>query len=208
MRTQARGLAEAIADKVVEHVTAKAGAWNLARLGLGRPEPFPGFEPPWPDVLISCGRRSIPRALDARRRGGDRPFLVHIQDPRGAAPKFDFVVAMAHEPHRRRTPRDQGRHRIARSDARKTRGGRKQLARAAGRARTLRGRYRRRRSARQAFHPRRHKAAYRRPGSAAHRRRAWPSDHAVPPDTTRDARSAGGHLPRRSPRLRLGPRRR
>ena len=97
MRTQARGLAEAIADKVVEHVTPKAAAWDFARLGWGRPELFPGFAPPWPDVLISCGRRSIPRVLDARRRGGDRPFLVHIQDPRGAAPKFDFVVAMAHD---------------------------------------------------------------------------------------------------------------
>ncbi len=97
MRTQARGLAAAIADRIVEKTTPTAPAWSLARLGWSRPAPFAGFAPPWPDVLVTCGRRSIPYALETRRRGGRAVFLVHVQDPRGAAARFDAVVAMDHD---------------------------------------------------------------------------------------------------------------
>lgn len=97
MRTQARGLAAAIADRVVEKTTPALNAWSPARLGWTRPPPFEGFAAPWPDVLVTCGRRSIPHALEARRRSDGRVFLVHVQDPRGAAARFDAVVAMAHD---------------------------------------------------------------------------------------------------------------
>ena len=48
-------------------------------------------------MLVSCGRRSIPHALEAKRLSGGRTFIVHVQDPRGAAARFDFVVAMDHD---------------------------------------------------------------------------------------------------------------
>ena len=97
MRTQARGLAAAIADRVHEKVSPGRDLMNLLRVGRAGRAAVAELEPPWPDVLVSCGRRSIPSALVTRRRGGERPFLVHIQDPRGAAARFDFVVAMAHD---------------------------------------------------------------------------------------------------------------
>jgi mitochondrial fission protein ELM1 len=97
MRTQARGLAAAIADRVVERTTPPLSAWSPARLGWIPPRPFEGFAAPWPDVLVSCGRRSIPHALEAKRRSGGGVVLVHVQDPRGAAARFDAVVAMAHD---------------------------------------------------------------------------------------------------------------
>jgi mitochondrial fission protein ELM1 len=97
MRTQARGLAAAIAGQVSERTTPPIAGWSPARLGWTRPRPFDGFDAPWPDVLISCGRRSIPHALEARRRSGGKVFLVHVQDPRGAATRFDAIVAMAHD---------------------------------------------------------------------------------------------------------------
>ena len=97
MRTQARGLAAAIAGRVVERTTPPLAAWSPARLGWMRPPPFEGFTAPWPDVLVTCGRRSIPHALEAKRRSGGKVFLVHVQDPRGAAARFDAVVAMDHD---------------------------------------------------------------------------------------------------------------
>jgi mitochondrial fission protein ELM1 len=97
MRTQARGLAAAIADRVEEKITPALPAWSPERLGWLRPRPFGGFASPWPDVLIACGRRSIPYALEARRLSGGRVFLVYVQDPRGGAARFDAVVAMAHD---------------------------------------------------------------------------------------------------------------
>lgn len=97
MRTQARGLAAAIADRVVEKTTPSLSAWSPNRLGWTRPPSFEGFTAPWPDVLVSCGRRSVPHAMEARRRSGGKVFLVHVQDPRAAARRFDAVVAMAHD---------------------------------------------------------------------------------------------------------------
>lgn len=97
MRTQARGLAAAVADRVVQKTTPAMGGWSPGRLGWTRPPPFEGFAAPWPHVLVTCGRRSIPYALEARRLTRGEIFLVHVQDPRGAAAGFDAVVAMDHD---------------------------------------------------------------------------------------------------------------
>ncbi|HEY1561696.1 MAG TPA: mitochondrial fission ELM1 family protein [Caulobacteraceae bacterium] len=86
MRTQARGLAEAVADDVVELTVA--GTW---------PWPRPRPSPPWPDTLVSCGRRSARWALAAKRASGGRSLAVHIQDPRRDADAFDLVIAMEHD---------------------------------------------------------------------------------------------------------------
>ena len=86
MRTQARGLAEAVADDVVELTVS--GTW---------PTPRPRPSPPWPDILVSCGRRSARWALAAKRAGGGRSLSVHVQDPRRDADAFDLVIAMEHD---------------------------------------------------------------------------------------------------------------
>lgn len=86
MRTQARGLAEAVAGDVVE-LTA-SGTW---------PWPRPRPSPPWPDFVVSCGRRSARWALAAKRASGGRSLAVHVQDPRRDADAFDLVIAMEHD---------------------------------------------------------------------------------------------------------------
>jgi mitochondrial fission protein ELM1 len=54
------------------------------------------LEPPWPDVLVTCGRRSALVAMAIRRRNPAPMVAVHIQPPN--YPKaFDLVVAMAHD---------------------------------------------------------------------------------------------------------------
>lgn len=87
MRTQARGLAGAVADAVEEKVVG-SGPWPLGRGAL---------EPPWPDLIVSCGRRAAGAALAARRASGGRILAVHVQDPRLRAGDFDLVVAMRHD---------------------------------------------------------------------------------------------------------------
>ena len=91
MRTQARGLAEAVATRVIEK-TAPA-RWSWGRRG----EKPDRFEAPWPDVLITCGRRSTTLSRVLRKASGGKMLTVHIQDPRVSPASFDLVVAMAHD---------------------------------------------------------------------------------------------------------------
>ncbi|MGI9169372.1 MAG: mitochondrial fission ELM1 family protein, partial [Caulobacteraceae bacterium] len=67
------------------------GVWSRA---IGRGDPF---DPPWPDVLITCGRRSAPLSIVLREKSGGAIFTVHIQDPRRPPSRFDLVVAMEHD---------------------------------------------------------------------------------------------------------------
>jgi mitochondrial fission protein ELM1 len=101
MRTQARGLARAVAGQVIEKVVLARAPWRYLPAGgliLHALEADSSrVEPPWPDLIVSCGRRSALIARELRRRAGGRPILVHVQDPRMAAGAFDLVVAMAHD---------------------------------------------------------------------------------------------------------------
>jgi mitochondrial fission protein ELM1 len=92
MRTQARGLARASVDVVVEKVLSGPATWPWSPFPLA-----PDLRPPWPDVVVSCGRRSVAAALAVRRLSGGRTLAVHVQDPRRRAGAFDLVVAMAHD---------------------------------------------------------------------------------------------------------------
>ena len=91
MRTQARGLAKAVADVVVEKIVPESWPWPWART---RAEPL---KPPWPDLIVSCGRRSAARSIALRRKAGRGIVAVHVQDPRGRAGVFDLVIAMDHD---------------------------------------------------------------------------------------------------------------
>lgn len=53
--------------------------------------------PPWPDVLISCGRRSAAVGAAVRRASGGRTFAVHLQNPGISARLFDMVVVSDHD---------------------------------------------------------------------------------------------------------------
>ena len=45
--------------------------------------------PPWPDLVISIGRRSVPLALAIKELSG--AFGLHIQNPKVPAQLFDLV---------------------------------------------------------------------------------------------------------------------
>ena len=55
--------------------------------------------PPWPDILIATGRKSVPAPLAARKATGGRCFTVQIQNPRISFNNFSLVVLPEHDRH-------------------------------------------------------------------------------------------------------------
>ncbi|HXQ12124.1 MAG TPA: mitochondrial fission ELM1 family protein [Caulobacteraceae bacterium] len=102
-RTQARSLANAVFAAPREMVAGLKPPWDrlpaawtpapLEHLDPKRDRPAP----PWPDVLISCGRGTAALSMAIRKASGGRTLTVQIQDPLAPADRFDLVVAMAHD---------------------------------------------------------------------------------------------------------------
>ena len=103
MKNQAIALAEALAlpyrDITVEPQAPwtwlPSGWWPAPLLALR--EGREAFAPPWPRLLISCGRRSVPYALHIRRRSGGTTFAVHIQNPQTRLSAFDLITTPRHD---------------------------------------------------------------------------------------------------------------
>ncbi len=103
MESQCRGLAEALGlEPVVKRVFPRL-PWRLLPVGCW-PYPFSALgpdsdrlEPPWPEILISCGRKAVPFSLAIRRASRGRCFTVHVQDPLVDPGKFDLVAAPRHD---------------------------------------------------------------------------------------------------------------
>ncbi len=51
--------------------------------------------PPWPRLIISVGRRSVPIALALKRVA--KAFALHIQNPRVPRHRFDLIAAPLHD---------------------------------------------------------------------------------------------------------------
>ncbi len=84
------------------------------RVRLNQPwktlSPYIGFEmaasfapaptPPWPDILITSGRKAVAASRYIKKQSGGRTFTLHIQDPRVSADNFDLLAVPAHDPAR------------------------------------------------------------------------------------------------------------
>jgi hypothetical protein len=106
MANQVIGLAEAVGFGFTEKRLAIRAPWRhlapplwlrpLAALGDGGDR----LAPPWPDLLIACGRSAIAPARAAKRASGNRIFWVQVQDPRFARGDVDLMVVPSHDPAR------------------------------------------------------------------------------------------------------------
>lgn len=103
MESQCRGLAEALGLTPVYKRVNPRLPWLLLPVDHW-PCPFralgPGsdrLEPPWPDLIIACGRKSVAFTLAIKRASGGRTFTVYIQDPQIAPTAFDLVAAPHHD---------------------------------------------------------------------------------------------------------------
>lgn len=101
MDHQCVGLGEAIGLTCIkQHVKARA-PWKYLPPdfwpdGLSFKE-HGRFEGPWPDVLISCGRRSVATAMAIRKASGGKTFTIHVQAPHVAPEKFDMIMVPRHD---------------------------------------------------------------------------------------------------------------
>lgn len=63
---------------------------SLASVDRAASDPL---NPPWPDLVLASGRKSVPAALWIRRASGGRTRLVQIGRPRAPFELFDLIVA-------------------------------------------------------------------------------------------------------------------
>lgn len=103
-RTQARGLAQAVVPGAIEKTVDVRAPWSLAPPALW-PLTLMGLDPrkdrlgpPWPDVVVSCGRKAAKVAIAIKRASGGRTLAVHIQHPLAPASQFDLIIPMRHDP--------------------------------------------------------------------------------------------------------------
>jgi mitochondrial fission protein ELM1 len=103
MEAQCRGLADALGlAPVIKRVRVRR-LWDLLpkRLWLAPLRVLRAdsdrLDPPWPDLVISCGSVGAPLAAAIRSASGGRTRAVHIQDPKMDLHRFDLVIAPRHD---------------------------------------------------------------------------------------------------------------
>ncbi len=103
MANQVLGLAEAVGYSVIEKAVALRAPWRhlvpplwIHPMAALKPEGA-RLEPPWPDLLVSCGRAVIALARDVKRMSRGRTLWVHVQDPRFARRHVDLMVVPQHD---------------------------------------------------------------------------------------------------------------
>lgn len=102
MKSQVIGLSEAIGLPTVHKTCHRRWPWGWLGLHQGNPlaqltaESDPLISP-WPDVVISCGRRSAPLALAIKKQNQGKTFCIHIQDPLFNRQSFDLIISPEHD---------------------------------------------------------------------------------------------------------------
>ena len=103
MENQCIGLVERIGMAFVAKRIAVRKPWRWVP-PLAIPAPLSRLaprgdllEPPWPDLLVASGRKSVAPALAIRKASGGACFCVQIQNPGVATGRFDMVIAPRHD---------------------------------------------------------------------------------------------------------------
>jgi uncharacterized protein len=92
-------------DPQTKEVILQPKGWQL----LLRPDLWPSpmsalpddqaklLAPPWPDVWLAAGRRSIPYSRMMRQLSGGKTLVVQVQNPKVALSSFDLVIPPEHD---------------------------------------------------------------------------------------------------------------
>lgn len=103
MVNQAHGFAEAMGLQPVLKTFRARGPWTylspslwLASHHAATPD-SDSLDPPWPELIVSCGWQSVAPVLRIRRESAGRTRAIHVQDPKVDPSRFDLVVAPLHD---------------------------------------------------------------------------------------------------------------
>jgi len=103
MINQCLGLAEALGlDPIIKRTRLKSPWRQLAPVFLRWGKRWAltpqsdRLEPPWPDIMLSCGRQSLLPALLVKQRN-PKTFAVQIQDPIISPDHFDMIIVPRHD---------------------------------------------------------------------------------------------------------------
>src|SRR5882724_1049840 len=103
MRSQALGLAEAVGLPIEEKRIAVRAPYSWLPGGL-LPMPLAALDPssdpltpPWPRLVVGCGRRSIGPVLMVKRLSRNQTLAAYVQNPEWGRRNFDLVAAMPHD---------------------------------------------------------------------------------------------------------------
>src|SRR5947208_11950150 len=97
MASQALGLAEATGFPFIEKPLAIRFPWSSLPASLwfspldAVRDAGEHLTPPWPDLVIACGRNTAMPALAIRRASGGRTISVQIQNPGVGCGEFDLL---------------------------------------------------------------------------------------------------------------------
>lgn len=103
MEAQALGLAEAVGLPVVSKRLRGGFPWRFLPAAVWPPGVMglsprsDQLTPPWPRLVISCGRHAVGPALAVRRASRGATVAVHVQHPHVPLKRFDLVVAPRHD---------------------------------------------------------------------------------------------------------------
>jgi mitochondrial fission protein ELM1 len=103
LQNQAIGLAEALGfPYLLKEINKPKSFWRLLPpfywpSSIALTSHGHRLNPPWPDVLISCGRSSVATSLAIKKASAGKTFTVHIQDPQIDPVNFDIVIAPRHD---------------------------------------------------------------------------------------------------------------
>ena len=103
---QCIAVAEALGVNALKRYITLREPWRSLTPWLGFENSFMfahkdhGVEPPWPDLVIAAGRKSIAASRFIKRQSKGQSFTVQLQDPRIDLRYFDLVAVPQHDPAR------------------------------------------------------------------------------------------------------------
>jgi mitochondrial fission protein ELM1 len=103
MASQALGLAEATGFPFIEKRLVIRFPWSALPPGFwflpfhAAGDAGARLVPPWPDLIIACGRNSAMPALAIKRASGGRTVAAQIQNPSVGNTEFDLFVVPEHD---------------------------------------------------------------------------------------------------------------
>ncbi|MCC3244376.1 mitochondrial fission ELM1 family protein [Methylocystis sp. WRRC1] len=95
---QTLGIAEALGlTPDIRRVAPRKFYDWIAPFGPPDPQDAPAFAPPYPDIAIAAGRRTIPALRRLKRDSGGATFTVYVNRPATGPGTADLIVAPRHD---------------------------------------------------------------------------------------------------------------